>query len=307
MIPYFDAHCDTVSCCLGLDVSLRENALQLDLCRGRGFSRRAQFFALYHDAAKAPPDGMWAQCLRLYDRFCRETEQNADLIRHCRTGAEVDDAVAAGQEAALLSIEGADLLDCEAERISLVASWGVKLINLTWNRANPLSGTHREEPDRGLSEQGRGFVRELETQDVYADVSHLSDAGFWDLVKMARRPIVASHSNARAVCPHSRNLTDDQFRAIRDLGGVAGLNFCPAFVDETRPSLEGLIRHVEHFLALDGEKTLCIGGDLDGCEPAPVGIGGEEDVPRLYEALRQRGYDRALLEDIFWNNLRRLL
>ncbi|MBE6990589.1 MAG: membrane dipeptidase [Ruminococcaceae bacterium] len=307
MISYFDAHCDTISYCLGAGDSLRRSRGHVDLERGRTFRRRGQFFALYHDAAKAPADGMWAQCLRLHDCFVRETEKNSDLVRHCRTGGQVDAAVAEGKVAALLSIEGADLIECDPERVETAATWGVKLINLTWNRHNTLSGTNREQPERGLSERGRDFVHALERCGIYADVSHLSDAGFWDLAEMAQRPIVASHSNARAVCGHSRNLTDDMFRVIRDMGGIVGLNFCPDFVDEEQPSLEMLVRHVEHFLELGGERTVCIGGDLDGCLPEASGIRGEQDVPLLYQALQARGYDESLLEDIFWNNLRKIL
>ncbi len=306
MIPYFDAHCDTVSRCLQSGALLRRNHLQLDLIRDRSFARRAQTFALFHNGANPPPDGMWAQCRRLYDRFCRETAENADLVARCFTGAQIDEAVSAGKTAALLSIEGAELLECRIELVDTVAAWGVKLLNLTWNHRNLLSGSNREDPEQGLTEEGRSFVQALESRGIYADVSHLSDAGFWDLAHMAKRPIVASHSNARSVCRHSRNLTDDQFRAIRDLGGVVGLNFCPAFVAENGPSLDDLVHHAEHFLALGGEKTLCIGGDLDGCEPAAMGIGGTEDVPRLYKALAARGYEASLLEDLFWNNLRRL-
>lgn len=306
MIPYFDAHCDTVSCALQSGASLRQSDLQLDLIRGRSFAKRAQMFALFHNGANPPPDGMWAQCRRLYDCFCRGVAENADLVSRCSTGAQIDAAVSAGKTAALLSIEGAELLDCDADRVDAVAAWGVKLLNLTWNHRNLLSGSNREDPEQGLTEAGCSFVRALESCGIYADVSHLSDAGFWDLARMAKRPIVASHSNARSLCPHSRNLTDDQFRAIRDLGGVVGVTFCPPFVAENAPSIDALVHHVEHFLALDGEKTLCIGGDLDGCEPAVMGIGGVEDVPRLYDALVSRGYKAPLLEDLFWNNMRRL-
>ena len=181
----------------------------------------------------------------------------------------------------------------------------MRLLNPVWNRANVLSGTNAEEPERGLSAEGRDFIHALEEYGIYPDVSHLSDAGFWDLVHIARRPIVASHSNARAVCPHRRNLTDDQFRAIRDSGGVVGLNLYLHFVGQ--PTMDALVAHVEHFLALDGEKTLCLGGDLDGCEALAAGMTGMQDVPKLYEALKARGYSDALLEDIFWNNLRRLI
>ena len=248
---------------------------------------------------------MWAQCQRMHDFFLREMADNADIVRHCRTGAEVDAAVAEGKVAALLSIEGADLMDCDVHKIETVSGWGVRLLNPVWNRANVLSGTNAEEPERGLSAEGRDFIHVLEEHEIYPDVSHLSDAGFWDLVRMAKRPIVASHSNARAVCPHRRNLTDDQFRAIRDLGGVVGLNLYLDFVGQ--PTMDALAAHVEHFLNLNGEKTVCLGGDLDGCEALAAGMTGMQDAPKLYDALKARGYSEALLEDIFWNNLRRLI
>ena len=326
MLSYFDAHCDTIYRCLetgeasALDYGenreeqrryyaasthLRENGGHIDLLRGKKFQRCAQFFALFHDAAESPADGMWAQCRRMHDFFLREMADNTDIARHCRTGAEVDEAVAQGKVAALLSIEGADLIDCDVHKIETVSGWGVRFLNPVWNRANVLSGTNAEEPERGLSAEGRDFIRVLEEHDIYPDVSHLSDAGFWDLVRMAKRPIIASHSNARAVCPHRRNLTDDQFRAVRDLGGVVGLNLYLHFVGE--PTMDALVAHVEHFLALDGEKTLCLGGDMDGCEALAGGMTGMQDMPKLYDALKARGYGESLLEDIFWNNLRRLI
>ena len=146
----------------------------------------------------------------------------------------------------------------------------------------------------------------MEELSIYVDVSHLSDAGFWDVVRLSRRPVVASHSNSRAICPHRRNLTDDMFRAIRDSGGVAGLNYYQHFVGDD-PTMEGLVRHVEHFLELDGERSLCLGGDMDGCGLLAGGMRGLEDVPLLWQALADRGYPQSLLEDLFWNNLRRLI
>ena len=326
-IPYFDAHCDTIYRCLmtGGEVTLdfgedaeeqrrffakcgclRENEGHIDLMRGRRFARFGQFFALFFDAADAPEDGMWAQCRRLHDCFAREMAANADLICHCRTGAEIDRAVKNGKMAALLSMEGADLIECDVHKLQTAADWGVRFLNPVWNRANALSGTVSEEPERGLSDKGRDFIRQMERCGIYADVSHLSDRGFWDLCRMTTRPIVASHSNSRALCDHPRNLTDDQFRAIRDTGGVVGMNFYSHFIGK-QPSVDDLVRHIEHFLAMDGEKTVCMGGDLDGCEELPQGMQGMEDVPKIWQALEERGYPRPLLEDLFWNNLRKLL
>ena len=326
-IPYFDAHCDTIYRCLmtGGEVTLdfgedaeeqrrffarcgclRENEGHIDLMRGRRFARFGQFFALFFDAADAPEDGMWAQCRRLHDRFVREMAANADLICHCRTGAEIERAVKNGKMAALLSMEGADLIECDVHKLQTAADWGVRFLNPVWNRANALSGTVSKERERGLSDKGRDFIRQMERCGIYADVSHLSDRGFWDLCRMTARPIVASHSNSRALCDHPRNLTDDQFRAIRDTGGVVGMNFYSHFIGK-QPSVDDLVRHIEHFLAMDGEKTVCMGGDLDGCEELPQGMAGMEDVPKIWQALEERGYPRPLLEDLFWNNLRKLL
>ena len=146
----------------------------------------------------------------------------------------------------------------------------------------------------------------MEEMHIYPDMSHISDAGFWDVIKTTHGPVVASHSDARALCPNRRNLTDDQFRAIRDSGGVVGLNLYRDFAGP-QGTIEELVAHVEHFLNLGGEKTLCIGGDLDGCEALATGMQGVQDVPKLYAALQARGYSEALLEDIFWNNLRSIL
>ena len=303
MISYFDAHCDTVSRCLETGESLCRNSGHIDLCRTKCFARYAQFFALYADAAETPD--LWVRCKELHDCFLREMAENAGCIMPCRTGAEVDAANRAGKCAAILSIEGADLLECKIERIETAASWGVRLLNPVWNRANVLSGTNLEDSERGLSPYGREFIREMEANNIYADVSHISDAGFWNILRMAKKPVVASHSNSRALCPHPRNLTDDMFRAIRDTGGVVGINFYRNFVGDD--SMESLVRHIEYFLEMDGEKTVCIGGDLDGCDELAGGLRGLQDIHKIYDALCTRGYGKHLLDDIFFGNLRRLL
>lgn len=304
-IPYFDAHCDTVSMGLNSENSLCRNTCHIDLDRGLALGRYAQFFALFGEVNEVPTGRMWDVCCNMHQRLSRELAENSEIVALCRTSEEIDSTVSSGKIAAMLSIESADLLDCRIERIETVADWGVRFLNLTWNDPNIISGTNCREMERGLSHHGKDFVRELERNGIYADVSHLSDAGFWDLIKMVRRPIVASHSNARALCGHSRNLTDDMFCAIRDSGGVVGLNFYRNFVGSSG-DMNALIAHMEHFLALDGEKTVCFGSDMDGCAPLVVGIDGLQSIPKLYEQLRQRGYSESLLEDIFWNNLRRL-
>ena len=304
-IPYFDAHCDTVSRCAHMGWATEKNDGHLDLSRLGRFQRAAQVFAIFADAAEYPPGTLFDECCRQWDFFARQMEANRDVVTQCRAPGDVQAANNAGKIAALLSLEGGELLNCDPGRLELAHEWGVRMINITWNHANDLSGTNVDESARGLGPLGRTFVKEANRLGIFMDVSHLSDQGFWDLERITALPLVASHSNARALCPHSRNLTDDMFRAIRDSGGIAGMNLCESFVGGER-SLDDLIRHIDHFMDLDGAKTVALGGDWDGTDLA-CGWRGVEDVPALWNALAHRGYDRATLEDIFYNNLSRVL
>lgn len=307
-IPYFDGHCDTVSRCEKLDRPLRENDGHLDLTRLRAYAKAAQVFALYHDLADAPADGMFAECRRQQALFVRELEKNGDIAVQCRTAEDVRRANAAGKIAALLSCEGAELLDCDPDRLDWARDAGVKAINLTWNHANLIAGSHAGEPERGLNALGRAFVRRAQNCGILIDVSHCSDAAFWDLMAVTEKPVLATHSNARALCGHTRNLTDEMFRAVADTGGVVGVNFWAGFVVSSGvPSMDDVIRHIDHFMELGGEKHVGLGGDLDGCERLSGGMKGVQDLPMLWEALRRRGYGDTLLEDIFYNNFLRVL
>lgn len=288
---YFDAHCDTLSRCLRTGESLWDAAGQCDLRRLSAYRPFGQIFAIFHDGANPPPEGLWERARRQAALLRSETETCQDLLRD-----------AAGK--ALLSIEGGELLECDPGRLETVKAWGVRSVNLTWNRANRLSGSHMEAPDRGLSDQGRAFARRLAELGIFPDVSHLSDPGFFDLAEMGVSPLFASHSNSRAVCPHSRNLTDDQFRLIRDSGGIVGINLYTAFVGGDG-SLDALLRHFDHFLELDGSRTLALGSDWDGGITGAGGMAGVEDMGNLAAAMERRGYGAALIRDIFYGNLAR--
>jgi membrane dipeptidase len=206
----------------------------------------------------------------------------------------------------LLSVEGAHVLDCSLERLDEAVAQGVRLLNLTWNNANILSGSCAEESERGLSAQGRAYVLACERLGVLVDVSHLSDAGFWDLARSASKPIVASHSNARALHPHARNLTDEQFVAIARSGGVVGINLHADFVGGR--DIPALLRHILHFLALEGgEHAVGIGTDYDGGITAIEGLEKVGGLKALYDALLAVGLGEDLVDAIFYRNWARLL
>lgn len=305
-IDLFDGHCDTLSRRLEVGGGLWENSGHMDLKRTRKFRRYAQFFALFSDRDEHPDLPLWELCRAQYALFQRELRENSACLAHCRTGAQAARAFRSGRTAAFLSVEGADLLDCDLGKLEQAYAMGVRAVNLTWNHANALSGSHLDEPDRGLTADGRAFVRRMEALGMLVDVSHLSDPGFWDVAEMLQRPFFASHSNARAVFPASRNLTDEQFTAIIEHHGVAGLNMHPPFLGED-PDLDTVVAHLEHFLALGGEKNVSLGGDWDGIAATPRGLAGIGDMDRLYELLLRRNYHEALVRGVFFENLMRVV
>ena len=302
----FDGHCDTILRCYLEGGGLRRQAGHLDLERRRGKGRWAQFFATFGSPEDMPGRSLWEVFLEEYALFRSEMDANADLVAFCRTGEEARAAFAAGKTAAFLSAEGAELLDCDPDKLRLAHRMGVRIVNITWNHPNALSGTNAEEPDRGLSEQGRAFVKTMGELGMLVDVSHLSDPGFWDVMEITDRPVVATHSNARAIFPHPRNLTDAQFTAIINTNGVAGLNMYAGFLGDD-PDFDTVVSHLEHFLALGGENNVSMGGDWDGITRMPRGMSGIQDMEKLYEHLLRRNYSESLLEKVFYSNLMRVV
>ena len=305
-IPCFDAHCDTVTYCLRTGHHLTGGGTEVSLDYAGRFSSYVQFFALYWNMGLPIDHSLREEFCRQRDWFCAELNAHPELAVHCKGKEDIRQAQAAGKAAAMLSIEDSSLLECDPANLELAAEAGVQAIALTWNYRNGVSGSCADCPDVGLSDRGRAFVKESERLGILMDVSHLSPKGFWDLFEMAERPIVASHSDAAAIHPHIRNLTDDQFRAIMESGGVVGLNYFAEFLDGTR-DIPQLIRHLEHFLDLGGEDHIGLGGDLDGCEEVCHGIDDLRGVPKFWAALEQRGYGETLLRKLFFDNWMRLV
>lgn len=316
-IKLFDGHCDTILRCYDTGDqehfnggSMRENSGHIQLAEAHCFfDAYAQFFAIFADTQVMMPGKSYSQMFREeYALFRSQMEKNSDIIRHCRNGLEAEEAMRQGRIAAFLSVEGAETLDCSIERLEEAHELGVRAVNVTWNHANLLSGTNVEEPERGLSQQGRAFVRRMLELGMIVDVSHLSDPGFYDVAELAKevgKPFFASHSNSRTLCPHTRNLTDGQFREIMAVNGVTGLNLCGEFLGE-RPSVDAVVDHIDYFCSMGGEKNLSMGGDWDGCT-LPKDIKKITDVEKIYERLLQRNFSETLVQDIFYNNLMRVV
>ncbi len=302
--PVFDAHCDTAFELLQRGALLGSNDCHVSLERMERLPACAQFFAFW---TTDPHSNMQPEVLfsHMYQELLRQFSLFSDRISLCTSAAAAERAMTDGRAAAFLSIEGAEAISCDPERLEDAWKMGIRMIGLTWNNRNPIAGSHAT--GGGLTDRGRAFVHEAQRLGMLVDVSHLSEEAFWDLAEITEGPIVASHSNSRALWPHSRNLTDEQFREIVRTGGVAGLNLYTAFLGNAPVTLNDAVRHVQHFLDLGGEGHICLGGDLDGCDSLPQDFDGIDSYPLLAQALLGSGLDAGGVQDILYNNLMKVV
>ena len=303
--PVFDLHCDTALALLGEDLrqagSLRKNDCHIDLERAKTLPGYAQCFACFTTPWDKLPDG--TTVTQLFERemvtVLREVEKNSDLISLVYTAKEIEKNRKDGKMSAILTIEGPAGFGFDPALLEDLYKIGFRITTLGWNEKNVLCGSHKT--GGGLTELGKEYVFEAQRLGMLVDVSHISDEAFWDIMDITQGPVVATHSNSRAVYDVSRNLTDDMFKAIMKTGGVAGLNMYTEFLGENA-TLDTVCDHVLHWLELGGEKHIALGGDLDGCEALPVGFAGVQDYPKLAESLLARGVNEQTVYDIFWNN-----
>ena len=309
--PVFDFHCDTALVLLGDDRnqagSLRKNSGHIDLERAGKLGGYAQCFACF--TTDLPEILKGISPIVLFERelatIQREVDRNSDLISIVYSTEEIEENRAAGKMSAILTLEGTAGIDYNPALLEDLWAIGFRVSSLGWNERNPLTGSNVT--GGGLTDLGREYVKEAQRLGMRVDVSHISDEGFWDIMKITDAPILATHSNSRAVFDHSRNITDDMFRAIRETGGVAGYNACREFTGE--PSdLDTICDHILHFMELDPDgKHIALGGDLDGVDAMPDGFEGVQSYPALARKLLDRGLTEENVMDIFWNNAIRVL
>ena len=300
--PVFDLHCDTGGALIGFGqsepVELKSNNLHIDLNRASELPGYAQCFAVfttYND--RINPVDMFEKTLTAIHR---ELAKSANCIAQAYDADEIIQNANNGMMSAVLTIEGPVGFGCDPELLEDLSKIGFRMSTLGWNESNPLVGSHIT--GGGLTDLGREYLKELQRLGMLVDVSHISDEGFWDIIKYTRGPVVASHSNSRTVHNVSRNLTDDMFRAICESGGVAGINMYTDFLGEN-PDLDTVCDHIIHFLTMDPDgKHIALGGDLDGCDTLPVGFQGVQDYPNLAKRLLERGLTKDMVYNIFWNN-----
>ena len=302
----FDAHCDTIYelDCRGLE--LCKNPLQLDLERMSEYDGYIQVFAAFVDKTDIKTSPM-KHVLKLIDTYKSETEKNAGKISIIETAEDLKNAHLSAGVHSILSIEGGEALEGSISALRMFHRLGVRLITLTWNHANELADGITEGRGAGLTDFGKAAVSEMERLGILIDVSHLSEAGFWDVDSCTKYPYVASHSCAKTLCSHPRNLTDDQIRAIAEKGGCIGVNFYPEFLsDNGICGMERLAEHIEYMIDVGGEDAVGLGSDFDGVDRLPEGICGVESMKHLAALLSGRGMTDRCLEKIFYGNFYRV-
>ena len=305
-IPVFDLHCDTALALLGETRneagSLKKNKLHIDLERASQLEAYCQCFACF----TTPMMQEWNKLspIVVFERelatIQREVDKHKRLMSIAYSMADVEANREKGKMSAILTIEGPAGFDFDPALLENLHQIGFRITSLGWNEQNVLTGSNVT--GGGLTDQGREYVREAQRLGMLVDVSHISDEGFRDIMEQTQAPVLATHSNSRALCGHSRNLTDDMFRAICRTGGVAGINQYADFLGES-PTLDTVCDHIFHFMELDPTgKHIALGGDLDGCEQLSQGFEGIQSYPALARRLLERGLGEETIRDIFWNN-----
>ena len=331
-----DMHCDTISRLYDMrkdmassgklvnGVTLRDNSCHIDLNRMKKGDYLLQNFALFVE--KSSCDDPWARVCELKDYFLEEMKNNSDVIGQVYSYADIEKNIKEGKMSALLTVEEGAVCKGEIEKLRELYSFGVRMLTITWNFENELGSPnyrpcendddyfkyrHIPNTERGLTERGIEFVCEMESLGIIPDVSHLSDAGFYDVARITKKPFVASHSNAREVCGNVRNMTDDMIRTLANCGGVMGLNLCPDFLEEGPNGEEcpgtvaAIVRHAKHIVNIGGIDVLGLGTDFDGIQDHAE-LSGAHQMEKLWTALVKGGFSEADADKIFGKNVLRV-
>lgn len=278
----FDLHCDTATELYRRNLPFDNAETHLNKNNAKGHDL-TQCFAVFLNDRANPLPGM--------DFFNAVT----DTVFPQLTGENVTP---------VLTVEGAGLLAEDPDWIEKIKAKGCRMASLVWNGKNSLATGALTDDRAGLTPRGKETVTELIRQKIAVDVSHLSEAGTEEILTLTDAPIVASHSNAKALCPHLRNLSDEIAGEIFRRGGLVGLNLYPEFLTDHRATVDDLLRHAEHFLTLGGETGLALGCDLDGVDRLPEGITGFADLPKLYDRFCT-AFGSSVAGNIFYDNANR--
>ncbi|WP_434751627.1 dipeptidase [Paenibacillus amylolyticus] len=307
-----DFHCDALSKLLMKPELSFEDALELDvnLRRMHEGGIALQAFAVY--LPEVLGRGKFEHVMGQLELYRKKVEHSAERSSGVKTLLWREQAVQLQKKTqtspwGLITLEGVDGLEANLFYLELCFQMGVRVIGLTWNHANWAADGIMEKRGAGLTEKGKELVSLCNQIGMLLDVSHLSEKGFWELADRSERPFIASHSNSYSICPHVRNLRDDQIQAIVARDGRIGLTFVPWFVkEEDEVQMEDLLPHIEQICSLGGAHHLMMGSDFDGIATKVQGLEHAGCYPKLTEILLKH-YDEVLVRGWLWGNVIRYL
>ncbi len=278
-----------------------DGGVQLDLPKARQGGLDAAFFAV--DCTR-PWGNHLLYCMDALGHFLQDVAEHSEGLAVVRCAADIERARAEGRLAAILAVENSDALEKSPHVLPLLHQLGVRAMTLTHSTRSWAGDGCEVEGGSGLTGFGRRLLAQMNELGVVVDVSHLNEPGFWDVVKMAQAPFVATHSCCRALCDHPRNLGDDQLRALAERGGVVAITFVPDFIDAHHPTFSGLLDHIEHAVAVAGIDHVGLGSDFDG---GGLLLADATCLPDIAVGLAARGYAAVDVGKILGANQLRLL
>lgn len=316
-----DMHCDTLMRAYFRDKDdlFTCPEFDLDISRMIESGMMAQFFAIFVPSAKVyaryekeykGDDEYIDKCASIFNHT---VQKHADVLAKATSAKEILDNYAGHKVSAILTMEDGVAVQGDMKKLDYFHSLGVRALSLTWNYENCFGYPNSKDPEimqKGLKDFGKDAVKHMQEIGMLVDVSHLSDGGFYDVYKLSKVPFIATHSNARALCNHSRNMTDDMILKLHEKGGVMGINICPDFLDDTPGNKDSKISRlcdmIEHEKEIAGIEVCAIGTDIDGTH-GNFEMKGPCDSNKLFDELICRGFSTSDIEKIAYKNIIRVM
>lgn len=309
-----DTHCDTIGAWISKPprpLGIRSDEGAIDIPRMRDGGLDCQVFAVY--TAPTYYDAPLKRALQMIDVFYSEMEKNHDNIEICTTYDQILETISNGKLAAVLSIEGGEPVQGGPSIVRMLYKLGVRMLSFTHFPRNLIADGSGEFGSRsGLTVLGSQLVEEMNRIGMILDVSHINEPGFWDIIEQTRNPIIASHSNCKALCDHHRNLTDDQILALADKGGILHLSYCGGFIKEgvtrdtiNQVSINDWLDHLDHAVKLVGSNHVGLGSDFDGGCGFP-GLDDATKLPNVTRGMLARGYSEEDINNVLGGNFLRV-
>lgn len=315
MIPYIDLHCDTLLRALHQkkETIYEMPEAMVDVKRLKEAQMICQFFAIFFPPRtedSLEDDTLFEGARQI---FLDTVEKYPNIIAQARNYTEIIKNYEMGRISGVLTMEDGRAVQGSIERLEYFYRQGVRLISLTWNFENCFGFPNSKDESimkKGLTSFGKEAISVMNELGILIDVSHLSDGGFYDVANLSKKPFVASHSNCRSLCAHSRNLTDEMIYILGEKGGVAGLNFEPTFLQpdmvDKHSTMERMMAHLKYLIRIGGEECAAIGSDFDGIS-GEFEVGSPLQMELFFEYLHKHGFSEDLIDKIAYKNVLRVM